>query len=188
MVTDAQGLTPAIYRRVVDDAVTAETAGADVILVTCSSISPCVDVAKNMVSVPVLKIDEPMVDEAISIGKRIGVAATARTTLKPTTELIRVRSMVAGKDTAIDAVFCEGAFDALMYGETERHDRIVRDHLHQMMQNNDVVVLAQASMARVADQIPDSEKRVPILSSPRLGMQRVRDVFNQLEKVERSAA
>jgi Asp/Glu/hydantoin racemase len=188
MVTDAQGLTPAIYRRVVDDAVTAETAGADVILVTCSSISPCVDVAKNMVSVPVLKIDEPMVDEAISIGKRIGVAATARTTLKPTTELIRVRSMVAEKDTAIDAVFCEGAFDALMYGETERHDRIVRDHLHQMMQNNDVVVLAQASMARVADQIPDSEKRVPILSSPRLGMQRVRDVFNQLEKVERSAA
>jgi hypothetical protein len=87
---------------------------------------------------------------------------------------------MAGKDIQIDAVFCEGAFDALMSGDTERHDRIVRDYLYRMMESNDVVVLAQASMARVADQIPDSDKPVPILASPRLGMERVRDVIQQL--------
>ena len=176
----AGGLTPAMYRRVSDDAVYAEAAGADVILVTCSSISPCVDVAQKMVSVPVLKIDEPMVDKAISIGSRIGVAATAPTTLKPTIELIAARSQVAGKETQIDAVMCEGAYDALFSGDTERHDQIIRDSLYRMMQNNDVIVLAQASMARVADQIPDGDKQASILSSPRLGMERVRDVIYQL--------
>ena len=180
MVSKAQGLTPAIYRRVAEDAVTAEAAGADVILVTCSSISPCVDVARNMVSVPVLKIDEPMVDRAIATGTRIGVAATARTTLKPTTEQINARARVAGKSVHVDAVFCEGAFDALMSGDSDRHDQIVKDHLYRMMVSNEVIVLAQASMARVADQIPDSEKTVPILASPRLGIERVRDVIRQL--------
>ena len=180
MVSAAQGLTPAIYRRVVEDAMTAEAAGADVVLVTCSSISPCVDVAQYMGSVPVLKIDEPMVDSAIATGTRIGVAATAGTTLKPTTQLITARSRAAGKGVKIDAVFCEGAFDALMSGDTERHDQIVKDYLYRMMERNDVIVLAQASMAGVADQIPDSDKTVPILASPRLGMKRVRDIIHQL--------
>jgi hypothetical protein len=36
-----------------------------------------------------------------------------------------------------------------------------------------VIVLAQASMARVADTLSDEERSVPVLSSPRLGMQRV---------------
>jgi Asp/Glu/hydantoin racemase len=176
----AGGLTPTIFRRVSDDAVFAEAAGADVVLVTCSSISPCVDVARKMVSIPVLKIDEPMVDRAISIGRRIGVAATAPTTLKPTTEQVMDRARLAGKEVAIDAVMCEGAYAALFAGDTDGHDRIIRDFLYQMMEQNDVIILAQVSMARVADQIPESDRRIPILSSPRLGMERVREVIQQL--------
>ena len=138
----------AFYRRVAEDAITAEAAGADVVLVTCSLISPCVDVAQNMVSIPVLKIDEPMADRAVDTGTSVGVAATATTTLKPTTELIKARARVAGKSVQVDAVLCEGAFDVLMSGDTEGHDRIVKEHLYRMMESNDVIVLAQASMAR----------------------------------------
>jgi hypothetical protein len=36
-----------------------------------------------------------------------------------------------------------------------------------------VIVLAQASMARVIDTLTDDERRTPILSSPRLGMERM---------------
>ena len=176
----AGGLTPAMFRRVSDDAIFAEAAGADVVLVTCSSISPCVEVARKMVSIPVLKIDEPMVDKAISIGRRIGVAATAPTTLKPTSEQVADRARLAGKEVEIAPVMCEGAYAALFAGDAERHDRIIRDFLHRMMAQNDVIILAQASMARVAEQIPESERRIPILSSPRLGMERVREVIRQL--------
>jgi hypothetical protein len=38
------------------------------------------------------------------------------------------------------------------------------------MDKVDLIVLAQATMARVVDTLPAAEKRVPILSSPRLGV------------------
>ena len=40
-----------------------------------------------------------------------------------------------------------------------------------------MVVLAQASMARVVDALPESERTVPILSSPRLGVERVAELL-----------
>jgi hypothetical protein len=40
-----------------------------------------------------------------------------------------------------------------------------------------MVVLAQASMARVLDVIPEAERPVPILSSPHLALERVRELL-----------
>ncbi len=171
------GLSPFIYRRVADHAVAAEGAAADAIMFTCSSISPCADVVGKLVGIPVLKIDEPMVDKAVLLGTRIGVAATVPTTLAPTTALVYARAAHAGRQVTVDSILCEGAYDALIAGDLQTHDRIVRDGLATLMSRNGVVVLAQASMARVADAIPDSEQMVPVLSSPRLAMERVRDVL-----------
>ena len=70
---------------------------------------------------------------------------------------------------------CDGAFDALSAGDRERHDELVRAGLRELIADVDVVVLAQASMARVVETLPD-ESPVPILSSPRLGMQRVAEL------------
>jgi len=181
VVLENGGLSPFTYRRVTGHVVAAEQAGADVVMFTCSSISPCADVAALMVNIPVLKVDLPMVDQAISIGNRIGVAATAPTTLGPTTGLVRERAALAGKHVAVDALLCEGAYDALFAGDVEAHDRIVRYALKGLMARNDVVVLAQASMARVADTIPSDERRVPVISSPRPAMAHARDVLEQTE-------
>ena len=41
----------------------------------------------------------------------------------------------------------------------------------------DVVVLAQASMARVAEAMPPGAVPVPVLSSPRLAVERLRQVL-----------
>jgi Asp/Glu/hydantoin racemase len=171
------GLGPFIYRRVASHVAAAAEAGADAVMFTCSSISPCADPASLMVSIPVLKIDEPMVDKAISVGTRIGVAATVPTTLRPTTDLVLERARTLGKKVSVDPLLCEGAFDALSAGDPDTHDRIVREALSGLMSRNDVVVLAQASMARVVDTVPKAAMRVPILSSPRLAMKRARDVL-----------
>ncbi len=48
------------------------------------------------------------------------------------------------------------------------------------MESVDIVVLAQASMARVADQVPEAERKTPILLSPRLGVQRFKEVLDSL--------
>lgn len=177
VVLSQGGLSPFIYRRVAEHVVAAEGAGADVVQLTCSSISPTVEAASMMVGIPVLKIDEPMVDKAIALGERIGVAATAPTTLKPTTDLVYERAEAAGKQVKVDPVLCEGAYEALFAGDLETHDRIVGETLRALMARNDVVLLAQASMARVADTIPAEEQTVPILSSPRMAVERAREVL-----------
>jgi Asp/Glu/hydantoin racemase len=152
-------------------------------MLTCSSVAPSVNVARSMIGIPILRVDEAMVDRAISYGARIGVAATAPTTLGPTTELVHTRSREVGQETQVDAVLCEGAYDALFAGDLETHDRIVRDTLKELMAHNDVVLLAQASMARVAETIPGEEQTAPILSSPRLALERVRDLLNRMSEV-----
>jgi Asp/Glu/hydantoin racemase len=171
------GLSPFIYQRVADHVVAAERAGASAVQCTCSSISPCVDAARPLAGIPVLKIDEPMVDRAIRTGRRIGVAATAPTTLKPTTELVFARAAALNTTVEVEPVLCPGAYAALFSGDTQKHDQIVIQTLRELMTHHDVIILAQASMARVAALIPAEEQTVPILASPRLAIERAQQVL-----------
>jgi Asp/Glu/hydantoin racemase len=171
-------LTATTRRRVLGYVESAADAGADLVVVTCSSIGPAVDASHDFVDVPVLRIDEPMADEAVRLGARIGVIATLATTLAPTEQLVVRRAAAANKTVTTVAHLCDGAFDALQAGDRDRHDELVREGLRELIAEVDVVVLAQASMARVADTL--AETAVPILSSPRLGMQRVAELAAQV--------
>jgi Asp/Glu/hydantoin racemase len=170
-------LTPTTRRRVLGYVESAADAGADLVVVTCSSIGPAVDASHEFVDVPVLRIDEPMADEAVQLGSRIGVLATLSTTLQPTADLVARRAHAAGKEVEVVARVCDGAFDALASGDRDRHDDLVRAGLRELIAAVDVVVLAQASMARIVETLPEAERTVPILSSPRLGMQRVAELL-----------
>ena len=77
-------LTAATARRLAMYLGSAEEAGADAILVTCSSLGAAVEAARPFVGVPVLRVDELMADRAVRLGRRIGVIATLPTTLGPT--------------------------------------------------------------------------------------------------------
>jgi Asp/Glu/hydantoin racemase len=164
-------LTASTSKRVVNYAASAQEAGADYILFTCSSIGAAVETAATLTDVPVLRVDQPMADKAVQTGKRIGVIATLPTTLEPTSDLVRRRAIAANKEIELKAVLCEGAFDALMSGDAATHDKKVGDALKQLVNEVDVIVLAQASMARVVDTLTDSEKKVPILASPPIAME-----------------
>ncbi len=159
-------LTPATARRVVNYTASAEAAGADYILVTCSSIGAAVEASAPLANVPVLRVDQPMADQAVSTGKRIGVIATLPTTLGPTSDLVKRRAAVAGKEIELTSVLCEGAFEALMSGDAAKHDAMVAAALKELVQKVDVILLAQASMARVVDTLDEADKKVPILASP----------------------
>jgi Asp/Glu/hydantoin racemase len=162
----AGSLTAQIARRVAGYLESAELAGADYILVTCSSIGPAVEAGAKLRGVPVLRVDQPMADKAVATGKKIGVVATLRTTLEPTADLISRQAAGAGKEVAITSKLCDGAFDALMSGDGAKHDAIVAAALKELSKQVDVIVLAQASMARVVDSLAPDDKRIPILASP----------------------
>ena len=182
--TIAAGEIPATTARRLDDRIRAAfDAGDDLVLVTCSSVGPAVDAIAASQSRPVLRIDEAMVDGALMRGNRIGVVATLVTTLEPTVELVRRRAGTVAPERPIEVIsrLADGAFAALTGGDVERHDTLVRTVLETLLPEVDVVILAQASMARVAATLPaEMTNRTPILSSPRLAMERVAERLARL--------
>ncbi|MEJ6981380.1 aspartate/glutamate racemase family protein [Pedobacter sp. P351] len=172
-------LTSTTARRVVNYVGSAEAAGADFIMVTCSSIGSAVEASAALTNVPVLRVDQAMADIAVQSGRKIGVIATLPTTLEPTSDLVRRRALAAGKEIELTSRLCEGAFEALMSGDTEKHDSMVAKALIELSAEVDVIVLAQASMARVVDTLPEADKTVPILASPGLAVQHIADLAKE---------
>jgi len=170
-------MSPLTARRVAGHVISATEAGAGGILVTCSSIGRGAEIARSLVSIPVVRVDEAMADEAVRIGRRVGVIATVPTTLEPTAALVVSRAALAGATVEVTSHLCEGAFAALTGGDPATHDAKVASGLRELMDRVDVIVLAQATMARVVDTLPPEVRRVPILSSPRSGLMRAREAL-----------
>jgi Asp/Glu/hydantoin racemase len=152
----------------------AKSGGAEVVMLTCSSISQLAAPLSEKVGVPVLRIDEAMADIAVQSGARIAVIATLPTTCEPTTALIRERADLAGKDPQIASEVVDGAFEAVAAGDRETHDRLVVSAIERLAAEVDVIVLAQASMASAAEA---ASVDVPVLTSLRPGVERLRDIL-----------
>jgi Asp/Glu/hydantoin racemase len=171
-------LIPVIVRRFCKQVELAEEAGADLIIVTCSSIAPAVDIARKMTAVPVMKVDEPMAEKAVSMSDQIGVMATAKTTMGPSVKLIEDKAAEVGKQIEINTSLSSEAFDCFLRGDMDKHDQILRDAASDLKGKVGVVVLAQASMGHLAGAIQEIVG-VPVLTSPPLAMdalvQRVKD-------------
>ena len=161
--------TPSILKRLCRQVELAEEAGADMIMVTCSSIAPGVDVARKMVSVPVMKVDEPMAEKAVSLSDNIGVMATAKTTMAPSVNLIQEKAAEAKKQVSIHQTLSSEAFDCFLRGDMQTHDRIVKEAALELKGKVGVIVLAQASMGHLAEAIQDIAG-VPVLKSPPLAI------------------
>jgi Asp/Glu/hydantoin racemase len=164
-------------RRLLGQIASAEEAGADAVMVTCSSIGPGVALGQKLFEIPVVRVDEAMAEKAVHLGKRIGVAATLRTTLEPTVALLREKAAEAGREIEIVESLCSGAFDAVLAGDTQTHDRLLREALMRDLNGVDLIVLAQASMARIVKELPDGALSAQVLSSPELAVQRAREVL-----------
>jgi len=153
--------------------------GATAILSCCSSIGAAMEAIAGSAPLPVWRVDEAMAEEAVARGGRIGVLGTVLTTMEPTMLLIE-RIAAARKSSAkVEPIFVEGAFQSLKAGDASDHDDRVRWGLEELIGLADVVVLAQASTARVAATMTDFP--LPILTSPASGLRRARERLAALE-------
>ncbi len=145
--------------------------GVDAVLVTCSSVGGVVDEIAADMDVPVWRVDRAMAETAVSVGPTVGVLASLPTTLAPTADLVKATALRVSRPVTVVPRLCEGAFAALQRGDVAQHDSIIAETLGRLADEVDVVVLAQASMARVAATLP--RRDTPVLSSPRLAMERI---------------
>lgn len=177
-VMHAGHLTNEVTQRIYSYMKNAEDMGADLILNACSSVGEATDVVKGMINVPIIKIDEAMADQASEIGSKIGVLATVRTTLEPTVRLVKKKAMEKNKEITVIEKIAEGAFQALLDGNGEKHDQILKDTIEDLMEQVDVIVFAQVSMARLVPSL--GETKVPVLSSPRSGVETLKKALEQM--------
>ena len=174
------GLTSSDSTRLWDHIKMAENIRARAVLVTCSTLSPLLDNLRPLTALPLVKIDEAMVSAAVQAGNHMGVLATNSTALAPSQILLEAQARKSGKEITCEYKLVDGAFAALLNGKAEEHDHLVRQAVIELSSRVDVVVLAQASMARVLAEIPEDERRIPIFSSPHLALEQVRKLLSGL--------
>jgi glutamate racemase len=139
----------------------AESTGADLAIVSCSSWSPAVNAVRRNVGISVLKIDEPMVEYAVQHADRIGLMMTLPTTETPSKMLVNEVSEKFGKKIAVKSRIESKAFFMQNRGEIENHDNIVMEGIENLLKDVDLVLLAQISIARILKKLnPDIRKKV----------------------------
>jgi aspartate/glutamate racemase len=168
-------LTPGLVRRLTTLVELAEDAGAELVLLTCTAYSPVADDVQKQADIPVLKIDELMVREALGRAKRIGLVATVPAGLNMQKQLIEQIAAEMGREIELDAQLRPEAFRALAAGRRDEHDAIVLEVVEELAARNDLVMLAQASMGHLAAKVPPGIT-VPVLSSPTLAVEKVKEM------------
>jgi Asp/Glu/hydantoin racemase len=175
----AGGMTPSVTQRLCDYARSAQEAGADAALSLCSSVGPAIDIARRLVEMPILKIDDAHTEKAVKGAERIGVLATVATTLRPTVDLIREKAEEQGRKIEIREGLAPSALEALMSGDRARHDEMLIEKAKEIAGSVDVILLAQASMTRLEGKVAD-ETGLPVLSSPRPAIEYAKNVLDRL--------
>jgi glutamate racemase len=173
----AGGVTPAIAARIGAAVRELASDGAVVVLCTCSTIGAAAETTTVPSGVTVMRVDRPMAEHAIALGRRVAVVAALASTLAPTTELLRDAARRAGRTIEVFAVPCADAWPHFERGDMTAYLDAVGHAIDRGAATADVVVLAQASMAAAAERA--APRRVPVLSSPRLGVEAAVRAYRQ---------
>jgi hypothetical protein len=110
------------------------------------------------VAIPVIKIDAPMMEHAVSNAKRIGLVMTNPTTEAPSKILFQEVSEKLGRDATLTPRLCPHAFAKLNQGDIQGHDLEVIKTVEELLTEVDVVMLAQISIARIKEHLDGSIK------------------------------
>jgi len=157
-LTASGKITPEIVQWLADMVLSAQRAGADMAVVSCSSLSPCVNAVQERVGIPVIKIDAPMMEHALTHAERIGLVMTNPTTEAPSKILFREVAGRLGRDAVLIPRLCPQAFAKLNRGDVPGHDLEVIKTVEALLKEADVVMLAQISIARIKEQLDGAIK------------------------------
>jgi Asp/Glu/hydantoin racemase len=168
----ARKLTPAMHDRFATLATYAERTGADAVLFTCSAFGPCIETARRVVDIPVLKPNEAMIDEAFSAGRRVALIATFESSVPSMRAEIEEAAAARGARVELSTHVAVGALPALQAGDGTKHDVLIAETVRGVGAI-DAVMLAQFSMAR-AERAVAAVTPARILTSPASAVQQLR--------------
>jgi Asp/Glu/hydantoin racemase len=154
------------------------------VLLTCSTMNRAYGVVREALKpqgVPVIQIDEAMMEQAVKHGGRILVVATHGPTVQSTQALLQETAARLGKSAAFSGATVEQAYEELGKGNIRRHNEIIAQAIRKSCRAEkiDIVVLAQLSMTVFKLSYPDCQEEfgVPVLTSGETGLLRVKEVL-----------
>jgi hypothetical protein len=145
----------------------AASEGAKVVVCTCSTIGAIAERTPTGDAFRALRIDRAMADQAVRTGPRVLIAAALESTLAPTKALVLSAAQDAGIAVQPAVLFVEDAWPHFEAGDSVRYIETLASAIRAASAEADVVVLAQASMAPVADAL--ANLGIDVLSSPAPG-------------------
>ena len=145
----------------------------DVILSACSSVGGMLEEARELFDIPLVRIDEPMAQQAAKQEGGIVVCATVKSTLEPTLRLIR---RYTGEKQRVESLLIAEAGALLASGDKEAYLALIASRLGEAAEKCPTVVLAQASMAEAVQRMPQ-ELHSRFLTSPEAGIAALRTYF-----------
>lgn len=172
--------TPEVARRMYAYMMAAVDAGADGILVTCTSVNTVTKKIRDIIPIPVVSIEEPVAKIAVEKGRKIGILSSVATSAVPVKTTIEECAAAEGKKVEAEIEVADGAFEALLAGDRPLHDEKVRAALDKLAKRVDVVVFAQFSMALVEHR----DYGIPVLKFGRLSYDAIKEAMYAAEKKE----
>jgi Asp/Glu/Hydantoin racemase len=161
-----------------------ELAQVDLVLITCSTMNRAylqVADALQSYAVPVIQIDEPMMQRAVVHGGEILVVATHGPTVNSTQALLQETASRLKRDVTFSGVTVEEAWECLSAGDVPGHNRALAQAIHARLDREPAscVVLAQLSMACLLFSYPDPllEFGVPVYTSAECGFEKARELL-----------
>lgn len=159
----------------------------DAILISCSTMNRAYSQVSDYMKpygVPVIQIDQAMMEEAVRCEGKILVVATHGPTVKSTQELLQETANRLEKKVEFTGVTVEEAFELLGKGEIDKHNKIIADAIRKVQSSEkiDIVVLSQLSMSVFIFSHPDPVKDfgVKVLNSGETGFRRAGEILLSL--------
>ncbi|MER7757895.1 arylsulfatase [Kitasatospora sp. NPDC097643] len=174
LLTRAQADGPDAVAGDIDQALASTVAeGAAAVLCTCSTIGGVAETRAAALGVPVLRVDRPMAVAAVAVAPRgartttqIVVIAALAGTVGPTVALIDEEAARSGRSVTVMATVVDGAWGRFEAGDQAGYLSAIAAAV-EAVDDADVIVLAQASMAAAANHTTTA---IPVLSSPVPGL------------------
>lgn len=138
---------------------------SELAVVTCSAVTrQVIQRLSEAVGLPVVKIDDELARQAVSVGTRLGVVVTFRPSQAVIGKLLREMAEEIGRSVELTFRVIPEAYEALLNAMPEKHDALLIAGIQELANEPiDALVLSQVSMSRVLPRLP--KLPVPVLSS-----------------------
>jgi Asp/Glu/hydantoin racemase len=169
-------LSPSLYKRVTTLLGHCVNSGADGIVFTGTTFGPAIEAVRPLINVPLLRAEEAMAEQAVSLGRDILLVCSAKRAMPVIRGSLEAAAKRQGIAPQIRELWVSGAKDALATAGMEAHNRLIAREV-ETAGHAGVIVIGQISMVGACAYLsPDITPRV--VTSLNAAVARMRALVN----------